>query len=43
MWVLGSANKGAEVFNQRLGSVQTPLFHFLEVGLILVRQYLQQT
>jgi len=39
MWVLGSANKGAEAFNQRLGSVQTPLFHFLEVGLILVIFY----
>ena len=34
MWVLGSANSGSEAFNQRLGSVQTPLFHFLEIGLI---------
>lgn len=39
MWVLGSANKGAEAFNQRLSSVQTPLFHFLEIGLILVIFY----
>jgi len=39
MWVLGSANKGAEAFNQRLSAVQTPLFHFLEIGLILVIFY----
>ena len=39
MWVLGSANKGAEAFNQRLGAVQTPLFHILEIGLILVIFY----
>ena len=39
MWVLGSANKGSEAFNQRLSSVQTPLFHFLEIGLILVVFY----
>jgi succinate dehydrogenase / fumarate reductase cytochrome b subunit len=34
MWVLGSANSGAQAFNQRLGAVQTPLFHVLEIGLI---------
>jgi succinate dehydrogenase / fumarate reductase cytochrome b subunit len=34
MWVLGSANSGPEAFNRRLGSVQTPLFHVLEIGLI---------
>jgi succinate dehydrogenase / fumarate reductase cytochrome b subunit len=34
MWVLGSANAGSEAFNQRLGAVQTPLFHVLEIGLI---------
>ena len=39
MWVLGSANEGTAAFNQRLGSVQTPLFHFLEIGLILVVFY----
>lgn len=39
MWVLGSANLGAEEFNNRLQSVQTPLFHFLEIGLILVIFY----
>jgi succinate dehydrogenase / fumarate reductase cytochrome b subunit len=39
MWVLGSANKGVEAFNQRLSAVQTPLFHFLEIGLILVIFY----
>ena len=39
MWVIGSANSGAEVFNQRLGMVQTPLFHFLEIGLILIIFY----
>jgi succinate dehydrogenase / fumarate reductase cytochrome b subunit len=39
MWVLGSANKGAAAFDERLSSVQTPLFHFLEIGLILVVFY----
>ena len=39
LWVLGSANSGAEAFNSRLSSVQTPLFHFLEIGLILVVFY----
>lgn len=34
MWVLGSANSGPEAFNNRLGTVQTPLFHILEIGLI---------
>ncbi len=39
MWVLGSANSGSEAFNARLQSVQTPLFHFLEIGLIMVIFY----
>ena len=39
MWVLGSANSGAAAFNQRLQMVQSPLFHFLEIGLILVVFY----
>lgn len=39
LWVLGSANYGPEVFNKRLQSVQSPLFHFLEIGLILVVFY----
>ena len=39
LWVLGSANKGKEMFDHRLASVQTPLFHFLEIGLILVVFY----
>jgi succinate dehydrogenase / fumarate reductase cytochrome b subunit len=36
LWVIGSANSGPEAFDARLRSVQTPLFHFLEIGLILV-------
>jgi len=39
MWVLGSASSGPAAFNQRLQMVQSPLFHFLEVGLILVVFY----
>ena len=39
MWIIGSANSGPETFNQRLGMVQTPLFHFLEIGLVLVIFY----
>ena len=34
MWVLGSAQSGAEAFNRRLATVQSPLFHILEIGLI---------
>jgi succinate dehydrogenase / fumarate reductase cytochrome b subunit len=39
LWVLGSANAGPGAFDNRLASVQTPLFHFLEIGLILVVFY----
>ena len=39
LWVLGSANSGPEVFNERLGMVQSPLFHVLEIGLILIIFY----
>jgi succinate dehydrogenase / fumarate reductase cytochrome b subunit len=39
LWVLGAANKGMETFNLRMESVQTPLFHFLEIGLIMVIFY----
>lgn len=30
-WVLSSARSGPEAFTQRLGTVQTPLFHVLEL------------
>lgn len=33
-WVLSSAQHSPEQFTERLGSVQTPLFHFLELFLI---------
>ncbi len=39
MWVLGSANSGPGEFDQRLKMVQSPLFHFLEIGLILTVFY----
>jgi succinate dehydrogenase / fumarate reductase cytochrome b subunit len=39
LWVLGSANSGAAAFDLRLKTVQSPLFHFLEIGLILVIFY----
>ncbi len=39
LWVLGSANGGAEVFDERLKSVQSPIFHVLEIGLILIVFY----
>jgi len=39
MWVLSSAQKGKEVFDQRLLMVQSPIFHFLEIGLVLVIFY----
>ena len=39
LYVIGSATRGPEAFNQTLGFVQQPLFHFLEIGLILVVFY----
>jgi succinate dehydrogenase / fumarate reductase, cytochrome b subunit len=39
LWVLGSANGGPGAFDQRLRLVQSPLFHFLEIGLILTVFY----
>jgi len=39
MWVLGSAQSGPAEFDERLKLVQSPLFHFLEIGLILVIFY----
>lgn len=39
MWVIGSANAGAEAFNARLNLVQTPLFKVLEVGLLAAVVY----
>jgi succinate dehydrogenase / fumarate reductase, cytochrome b subunit len=39
LWVLGSANAGAESFNARLGMVQSTIFHFLEIGLIFTVFY----
>jgi len=32
-WVLSSARQGSEQFSERLGAVQSPLFHFLELFL----------
>jgi succinate dehydrogenase / fumarate reductase cytochrome b subunit len=34
MWVIGSVNAGAAVFDERLATVQTTLFKFLEVALL---------
>jgi len=39
LWVLSSAQKGPADFDQRLSMVQSPIFHFLEIGLILVIFY----
>ncbi|HBC47409.1 MAG TPA: succinate dehydrogenase, cytochrome b556 subunit [candidate division Zixibacteria bacterium] len=39
LWVLGSANSGPGAFDQRLRMVQSPIFHFLEIGLILTVFY----
>jgi succinate dehydrogenase / fumarate reductase cytochrome b subunit len=33
-WVLSSARHSPEQFTGRLGSVQTPIFHFLEIFLV---------
>lgn len=34
IWVIGSATQGAEVFNQRLATVQTPFTHIMEILLL---------
>lgn len=39
MWVLGSAQAGPGEFNERLKLVQSPFFHILEIGLIMVIFY----
>jgi succinate dehydrogenase / fumarate reductase, cytochrome b subunit len=39
LWVLGSVNAGPGSFDQRLRLVQSPIFHFLEIGLILTIFY----
>jgi len=39
LWVIGAANSGVEVFNNRLDAVQTPLFKFLEIALLAAVVY----
>lgn len=39
IWVIGSINGGPEAFNARLALVQTPVFKFLEVGLLAAVVY----
>ena len=39
IWVLGSAQVGPGEFDKRLKLVQSPLFHILEIGLIMVIFY----
>jgi succinate dehydrogenase / fumarate reductase cytochrome b subunit len=39
LWVLGSAQMGPNAFDARLRLVQSPIFHFLEIGLIFVIFY----
>lgn len=34
MWVIGSVNQGADVFDQRLATVQTPFFKLAEIALL---------
>ncbi|MGR9052419.1 MAG: succinate dehydrogenase, cytochrome b556 subunit [Gammaproteobacteria bacterium] len=34
LWVIGSINQGTEAFNERLAMVQTPVFRYLEIGLL---------
>ena len=39
MWVIGSANLGAEAFNARLNLVQTPIFKLAEIALLAAVVY----
>jgi succinate dehydrogenase / fumarate reductase cytochrome b subunit len=39
MWVIGSANLGAEAFNARLNLVQTPFFKLAEIALLAAVVY----
>ncbi len=39
LWVIGAANSGVQVFNDRLNAVQTPLFKLFEVALLAAVVY----
>ena len=39
MWVIGSVNRGPEVFDARLATVQTPFFKLMEVLLLAAVVY----
>ena len=39
MWVIGSANLGAEAFDARLNMVQTPFFKLAEIALLAAVVY----
>lgn len=39
IWVIGSVNAGAEVFDARLAAVQTPIFKLLEILLLAAVVY----
>ncbi len=39
LWVLSSAQSGPGAFDTRLRMVQSPIFHFLEIGLVFVIFY----
>ena len=39
MWVIGSANGGAETFDARLNMVQTPFFKLAEIALLAAVVY----
>lgn len=39
MWVIGSINQGAAAFDARLSLVQSPLFKFLEILLLMAVIY----
>ncbi len=39
IWVIGSMNAGPAAFDARLAMVQTPIFKFLEIGLLAAVVY----
>lgn len=39
MWVIGSINEGAQVFDARLATVQTPFFKLAEIALLAAVVY----
>lgn len=39
IWVIGSVNRGAAAFDARMATVQSPIFRFMEIALLIAVIY----